>query len=163
MRHGIPIRDVDARASRDPHSSEVGAAGPGLGLVRLVIVDLLHAKRAVHVDEEVELRVEHDEGTATATPSIVTRSEICLHAHDVLPFSPANRCFARIVARTSDHLVLGAQPVGAGVSEFTLSLRLATKMGAVLEDIPGTVGAHPTRSEAIHEAVPGALGRGLHF
>ena len=31
--------------------------------------------------------------------------------------------------------------------------------GAMLEDI----GAHPTRSEAIHVAAPGALGCGLHF
>ncbi|WP_262047158.1 dihydrolipoyl dehydrogenase [Bradyrhizobium sp. Bra78] len=71
--------------------------------------------------------------------------------------------FVRIVARASDHLVLGAQAVGAGVSELTSSLTLAIEMGAVLEDIAGTIGAHPTRSEAIHEAALGALGRGLHF
>ena len=59
--------------------------------------------------------------------------------------------------------VLDAQAVGAGVSELTSSLALAIEMGAVLEDIAGTVGAHPTRSEAIHEAALGALGRGLHF
>ena len=71
--------------------------------------------------------------------------------------------FVRSVARTSDHLVLGAQAVGAGVSELTSSLELAIEMGAVLEDIAGTICAHPTRSEAIHEAALGALGRGLHF
>ena len=71
--------------------------------------------------------------------------------------------FVRIVARASDHLVLGAQAVGAGVSELTSPLTLAIEMGAVLEDIAGTIGAHPTRSEAIHEAALGALGHGLHF
>jgi len=70
--------------------------------------------------------------------------------------------FVRIVARAGDHLVLGAQAVGAGVSELTSSLALAIEMGAVLEDIAGTIGAHPTRSEAIHEVAFGALGRGLH-
>ena len=69
----------------------------------------------------------------------------------------------RIVARASDHLVPGAQAVGAGASELTSSLALAIEMGAVLEDIAGTIGAHPTRSEAIHEAALGALGRSLHF
>jgi dihydrolipoyl dehydrogenase len=69
----------------------------------------------------------------------------------------------RIVARTGDHLVLGAQAVGAGVSELTSSLALVIETAAVLEDIAGTIGAHSTRSEAIHEAVPGALGRGLHL
>jgi dihydrolipoamide dehydrogenase len=71
--------------------------------------------------------------------------------------------FVRIVARVSDHRVLGAQAVGAGASELTSSLALAIEMGAVLEDIAGAIGAHPTRSEAIHEAALGALGRGLHF
>jgi dihydrolipoamide dehydrogenase len=46
---------------------------------------------------------------------------------------------------------------------LTSSLALAIEMGAVLEDIAGTIGAHPTRSEAIHEAALGALGCGLHF
>jgi dihydrolipoamide dehydrogenase len=46
---------------------------------------------------------------------------------------------------------------------LTSSPALAIEMGAVLEDIAGTIGAHPTRSEAIHEAALGALGRGLHF
>jgi len=70
--------------------------------------------------------------------------------------------FVRIVARADNHLVLGVQAVGAQVSELTSSLTLAIEMGAVLEDIAGTIGAHPTRSEAIHEAAFGALGRGLH-
>ncbi|MBT1509971.1 hypothetical protein KIP88_05590 [Bradyrhizobium sp. SRL28] len=35
----------------------------------------------------------------------------------------------RIVARASDHLVLGAQAVGARVSELTSSLALAIEMG----------------------------------
>jgi dihydrolipoamide dehydrogenase len=46
---------------------------------------------------------------------------------------------------------------------LTSSLALAIEMGAVLEDVAGTIGAHPTRSEAIHEAAFGALGRGLHI
>ena len=71
--------------------------------------------------------------------------------------------FVRIVARTSDRLVLGAQAVEAQVSELTSSLALAIAMGAVREEIAGTIGAGPTRSEAIHEAASGAMGRGLHF
>ena len=71
--------------------------------------------------------------------------------------------FVRIVARTSDRLVLGAQAVEAQVSELTSSLALAIAMRAVREEIAGTIGAGPTRREAIHEAASGALGRGLHF
>ena len=71
--------------------------------------------------------------------------------------------FVRIVAHANDHLLLGAQAVGTGVSELTSSPALAIEMGAVLVDIAGTIGAHPARSEAIHEAALGALGRSLHF
>jgi dihydrolipoamide dehydrogenase len=103
-----------------------------------------------------------------------TPEQAKMDGHDVkvatFPFAANGRAltqmddagFVRIVARASDHLVLGAQAVGAGVSELTSSLALAIEMGAVLEDIAGTIGAHPTRSEAIHEAAFGALGRGLH-
>jgi len=40
---------------------------------------------------------------------------------------------------------------------LTSSLALAIERGAALEDIAGTIGAHSTRSEAIHEAALGAL------
>jgi dihydrolipoamide dehydrogenase len=46
---------------------------------------------------------------------------------------------------------------------LTSSLALAIEMGATLENIAGTIGACPTRREAIHEAALGASGRGLHF
>ena len=70
--------------------------------------------------------------------------------------------FIRIVARADNHLVLGAQAVGNGISELTSSLALAVEMGAVLEDLIGTIQAHPTRGEAIQEAALGALGYALH-
>jgi dihydrolipoamide dehydrogenase len=70
--------------------------------------------------------------------------------------------FVRIVARSENHLVLGAQAVGAGVSELISSLAHAVEMGAVLEDFAGMMQAHPTRGEAIQDAAPAALGRGLH-
>jgi dihydrolipoamide dehydrogenase len=46
--------------------------------------------------------------------------------------------FVRIVARASDHLVLGAQAVGAGVSELTSSRALAIEMGRCSRTLPVT-------------------------
>ncbi|WP_366942785.1 hypothetical protein, partial [uncultured Paracoccus sp.] len=40
---------------------------------------------------------------------------------------------------------------------------LALEMGARLEDIAGTIHAHPTRGEALHEACLRALGQALHI
>jgi len=71
--------------------------------------------------------------------------------------------FVRVVARADNHLVLGAQAVGSGVSELSAAFSLAIEMGARLEDIAGTVHAHPTQSEALQEAALKALGHALHI
>jgi len=71
--------------------------------------------------------------------------------------------FVRAVARSDTNLVLGLQAVGAGVSELSAAFSLALEMGARLEDIAGTIHAHPTRSEGLQEAAMKALGHALHI
>jgi dihydrolipoamide dehydrogenase len=71
--------------------------------------------------------------------------------------------FVRIVARESDHLVIGLQGVGAGIAELSTSFSLALEMGAHLEDIADTIHAHPTRGEAVQEAALQALGMPMHL
>ena len=70
--------------------------------------------------------------------------------------------FVRVTARADNHLVLGIQAVGQGVSELSAVFSLAIEMGARLEDIAGTIHAHPTRSEAFPESAMKALGHALH-
>jgi len=71
--------------------------------------------------------------------------------------------FVRVVARADNHLVLGIQAVGQGVSELSAAFSLAIEMGARLEDIAGSIHAHPTQSEAFHEATLRTLGHALHI
>jgi dihydrolipoamide dehydrogenase len=71
--------------------------------------------------------------------------------------------FVRIVARADNHLVLGIQAVGQGVSELSAAFGLAIEMGATLEDVAGTIHAHPTQGEALQEAALRALGHALHI
>lgn len=71
--------------------------------------------------------------------------------------------FVRVVARADNHLVLGIQAVGEHVSELSAAFALAIEMGARLEDVAGTIHAHPTLSEAFPEAAMAALGHGLHM
>jgi dihydrolipoamide dehydrogenase len=86
------------------------------------------------------------------------------------PFSASGRAltlgrrdgFVRVVARRSDHLLLGVQAVGPGVSELSAACTLAIEMGATLEDVAATIHAHPTLTEAVQEAALAALGNGLH-
>ncbi len=75
----------------------------------------------------------------------------------------ADEGFVRITARADNHVVLGIHAVGSGVSELSSAFTLALEMGARLEDVADTIHAHPTESEAFHEAALKALGKPLHI
>jgi dihydrolipoamide dehydrogenase len=77
--------------------------------------------------------------------------------------SADNSGFVRVIARKDDHRILGIQAVGAHVSELSAEFALALEMGALLEDIAGTIHVHPTLSEAFHEAALKALGHAIHI
>ncbi|MFL6710631.1 MAG: dihydrolipoyl dehydrogenase [Massilia sp.] len=71
--------------------------------------------------------------------------------------------FVRVVARKDNHLIVGWQAVGRGVSELSTAFSQSIEMGALLEDVAGTIHAHPTLGEAVHEAALRALGHALHI
>lgn len=71
--------------------------------------------------------------------------------------------FVRVVARSSDHRILGIQAVGPHVSELSGQFAQTLEMDAVLEDIADIVHVHPTLSEAFHEASLKALGHAIHI
>jgi dihydrolipoamide dehydrogenase len=71
--------------------------------------------------------------------------------------------FVRVVARKDNHLILGWQAVGTGVSELAAAFSYAIEMGARLEDVGGIIHAHPTLGEAVQESALRALGRALHI
>lgn len=71
--------------------------------------------------------------------------------------------FVRVVARKSDHRVLGVQAVGAHVAELANEFSHALEMGALLEDLAGTIHVHPTLGEAFHESALKALGHAIHI
>jgi len=68
----------------------------------------------------------------------------------------------RVVARRDNHLILGWQAVGRGVAELAAAFSQSIEMGACLEDVAGTIHAHPTLGEAVQEAALRALGHALH-
>ena len=75
----------------------------------------------------------------------------------------SNEGFVRVVARRDNHRIVGWQAVGAGVSELSTAFSHSIEMGACLEDVAGTIHAHPTLGEAVHEAALRALGHALHI
>ena len=75
----------------------------------------------------------------------------------------ATKGFVRVVARRDNHLILGWQAVGQGVAELAAAFTLSLEMGARLEDVAGTIHAHPTLGEAVQEAALRALGHAIHI
>jgi dihydrolipoamide dehydrogenase len=71
--------------------------------------------------------------------------------------------FVRVVARRDNHLIVGWQAVGRGVSELSSAFSHSIEMGERLEDTAGTIHAHPTLGEAVQEAALRALGHALHI
>ncbi len=103
------------------------------------------------------------------SPSDAARAGIdCIHAQ--FPFSANGRAltleasdgFVRVVARRDNHLIVGWQAVGREVSELAAAFAQSIEMGARLEDIAGTIHAHPTLGEAVQEAALRALGHALN-
>jgi dihydrolipoamide dehydrogenase len=104
------------------------------------------------------------------TPQDATAAGLdCISA--MFPFSANGRAmtiestdgFVRIVARRDNHLIVGWQAVGRSVSELSAAFSQSIEMGAQLEDIAGTIHAHPTLGEAVQEAALRALGHALHI
>ena len=104
------------------------------------------------------------------TPQDAARLGIdCISAH--FPFAANGRAmtleaadgFVRVVARRDNHVIVGWQAVGSAVSELSAAFVQAIEMGAQLEDVAGTIHAHPTLGEAVQEAALRALGHALHI
>ncbi len=70
--------------------------------------------------------------------------------------------FVKVVADRTSKLLLGATFCGPEASDLVAEAALALEMGAYLEDVALTIHAHPTLSEAFHEACKAALGEAIH-
>ncbi|MFB6190227.1 MAG: dihydrolipoyl dehydrogenase [Candidatus Nanohaloarchaea archaeon] len=125
-----------------------------------VAYDSQYVPAAIYTDPEIavagmtpeEAREEHDE-------VLVGK----------FPFSASGRAlttkqdggFVRVVA-SGDEKLLGTQIVGPRASDMIAEATLALEMGAYLDDIAGTIHAHPTFPEAFQEACEAAKGESVH-
>jgi len=87
------------------------------------------------------------------------------------PFAACGRAKAKgdtgglvkILRDKANDRLLGAHIVGPSASELLGQSVLAMEFDATIEDIAHTIHAHPTLSEAMHEAALSADGRALHI
>ena len=70
--------------------------------------------------------------------------------------------FAKIIADADTDRILGVHIIGPHASELIAECVLALEYQASAEDLARTIHAHPTLSEAVHEAALAVAGRALH-
>ncbi|UST56962.1 dihydrolipoyl dehydrogenase [Pseudomonas moraviensis] len=102
-----------------------------------------------------------DEATAAGLDCIISSFPFAANGRAMTLESKSG--FVRVVARRDNHVIVGWQAVGVGVSELSTAFAQSLEMGARLEDIGGTIHAHPTLGEAVQEAALRALGHALHL
>ena len=71
--------------------------------------------------------------------------------------------FIKILTDTAHGEILGVHMVGESVTELLAEIGLARRLEASSDEIIATMHAHPTLSEAVHEAALGTEGRMIHF
>jgi len=71
--------------------------------------------------------------------------------------------FVKIVFDPENHIVLGGEIVGPRATDLIGEVALAVETAALLEDLSGTIHAHPTYAEAIREATWQGEGVPLHI
>ena len=69
----------------------------------------------------------------------------------------------KLVADKTSGRLLGASIIGHGAADLIHEFALALRLGAGLEQVASTIHAHPTLSEAVHEAAEAALGHCVHL
>jgi dihydrolipoamide dehydrogenase len=71
--------------------------------------------------------------------------------------------FVKLIVGEKHGEILGAHIIGADATEMIAELGLAINMEATYEELIATIHAHPTLSEAIHEAAHASQGHAIHF
>ena len=71
--------------------------------------------------------------------------------------------FVKMITGKKHGEILGAHMVGHGVTELIAEMGLARRLEATADELISTMHAHPTLSEAVHEAALGTDGRMIHF
>ncbi len=71
--------------------------------------------------------------------------------------------FVKLIIGEPNGEILGAHIIGAEATELIAELGLAITLEATHEEIEATIHAHPTMSEAVHEANGAAFGTAIHI
>jgi dihydrolipoamide dehydrogenase len=71
--------------------------------------------------------------------------------------------FVKLLIGEQHGEIIGAHIIGPEATELIVELSLAMNLEATREEIEATIHAHPTLSEAVHEATGAAFGHAIHI
>jgi dihydrolipoamide dehydrogenase len=103
------------------------------------------------------------------TPSLPVKASGVAYKVGSFPFLASGRAramesgqgFAKVIAAKDDDRILGVHIIGPMAGELIAEAVLAMEYSASSEDLQRTVHAHPTLSEALHEAALAADKRAI--
>jgi dihydrolipoamide dehydrogenase len=70
--------------------------------------------------------------------------------------------FVKLIVGEPHGEILGAHIIGESATELIAELGLAINLEATYEELIDTIHAHPTLSEAVHEAAHASQGHAIH-
>ncbi|MCB1231327.1 MAG: dihydrolipoyl dehydrogenase [Verrucomicrobiae bacterium] len=160
----------------------VRAAGDLIGppwLAHVASFEAIHAVESMFVDGHVGKKVEIFPGCTYCHPEVASiglTERACKEkgiAYKVgkFPFQASGRAlaagepegFVKLLFGEKYGELLGAHIIGGEATEMIAEMGLAITLETTWEELENTIHAHPTLSEAIHEATSDAFGHAIHI
>ncbi len=138
----------------------------------LVAADAIAGKETIFAPQAIAAVVFTDPEIATVGLTVEEAKEQGIVAAEAeFPFLALGRSltmnnsdgYCKWIFRSDDHTILGCEIVGPEASNLIGEGALAVEKQLKLEDIAGTIHAHPTLPEALAEAADLGLGHPLHL
>jgi len=154
---------------KDPktgHKINIVSPHMSLGIaVHNVLEGLAEVKSEERVDIDLDKRFEEEWSKVTGKKGGfgVIRGVFPMSALGKAKGSGHEEGFVEMVADESTHEILGCQIVGDHASDLIAEVTLAKSNELTLECITATIHAHPTLSEALHEAALAVDNRAIHI
>jgi dihydrolipoamide dehydrogenase len=173
---------IEVNDRYETNLSGVYAAGDVIGPPWLAHVASWEALQAVHgmfIPKHKPKRVKNYPGCTYCQPQVASvglteraaKEQGLKFKVGKFPFSASGKAlavgepegFVKLIIAEPHGEILGAHIIGPEATELIAELGLAITLEATYEEIEETIHAHPTLSEAVHEATGAAFGMAIHI
>jgi dihydrolipoamide dehydrogenase len=138
----------------------------------VMVAERIHGKPAqMNYDCIPSVIYTHPEVAAVGKTEQQLKAEGVPYKSGTFPFAASGRALAsnesdglvKLLAHEETDRVLGCHIVGPSAADLVQQVVIAMEFGSSVEDIALTVFAHPTLSEAVHEAALAVDGKAIHI